>query len=36
VRLQSAKFRRKLVDGIYAGVLDYAKRQGWLSQVAGK
>ena len=36
VRLQSRKFRRKLVDGIYAGVIDYAKRQGWLSEVAGK
>jgi N-acetylmuramoyl-L-alanine amidase len=36
VRLQSARFRRKLVDGVYAGILDYAKRQGWLSQVAGQ
>jgi N-acetylmuramoyl-L-alanine amidase len=30
-KLQSKKYRRRLVDGVYAGVLDYAKRQGWLS-----
>lgn len=34
-KLQSKKFRRKLVDGVYAGILDYAKRQGWLAG-AGK
>ncbi len=36
VRLQSPRFRRKLVDGVYAGILDYAKRQGWLSEVAAQ
>lgn len=30
-KLESKKYRRKLTDGIYAGILDYAKRQGWLS-----
>ncbi len=34
-KLQSIKYRRKLVDGVYAGILDYAKRQGWLAG-AGK
>lgn len=29
--IESRKFRRKLVEGLYAGVLDYAKRQGWIS-----
>ncbi len=39
VKLESGRFRRRLVDGVYAGILDYAKRQGWLStaeQVTGK
>lgn len=31
-RLGSAQFRRKIVDGLYAGVVDYAKRRGWLTQ----
>ena len=30
-KLQSKKYRRKLVDGVYAGILDYAKRQGWTA-----
>jgi len=34
-KLESAKYRRRLVDGVYAGILDYAKRQGWLTG-AGK
>jgi N-acetylmuramoyl-L-alanine amidase len=33
-KLQAKKYRRRLVDGVYAGILDYAKRVGWLS--AGK
>lgn len=28
-RLQSKRFRRKLVEGIYAGVLDFAQRRHW-------
>lgn len=31
-RLQSRRFRRKMVDGLYAGVLDYSRRQGWLKR----
>jgi N-acetylmuramoyl-L-alanine amidase len=34
VKLESKKYRRKIVDGVYAGVLDYAKRQGWMKEVA--
>jgi N-acetylmuramoyl-L-alanine amidase len=30
-KLQSKKYRRKLVDGVYAGILAYAKRQGWTT-----
>lgn len=30
-RLESKKFRRKIVDGVYGGILDYAKRSGWMS-----
>lgn len=30
-KLESRRFRRRLVDGVYAGVLDYAKRQGWTA-----
>ncbi|MBI4376195.1 MAG: N-acetylmuramoyl-L-alanine amidase [Elusimicrobia bacterium] len=30
-RLGSRRFRRKLTDGIYAGILDFAKRQGWTA-----
>src|SRR5262249_9401069 len=33
-KLQSKKYRRKLVDGVYAGILDFAKRQGWTAGVA--
>ncbi len=29
-KLESKKYRRKIVDGVYAGVLDYARRQGWV------
>lgn len=28
-KLESRRFRRKLVDGLYAGILEFAKRQGW-------
>ena len=28
-KLQSAKYRRKIVEGLYAGILDYARRKGW-------
>jgi len=31
-RLRSAKYRRRIVDGLYAGVLAYAGRQGWLTR----
>lgn len=33
-KLESKKYRRKIVDGVYAGVLDYARRQGWMKEVA--
>ncbi|MFA6002870.1 MAG: N-acetylmuramoyl-L-alanine amidase [Elusimicrobiota bacterium] len=29
-KLQTKRYRRRIVDGLYAGLLDYAKRQGWL------
>ena len=29
--LESRKFRRRIIEGLYAGVLDYAKRQGWIA-----
>ncbi|MCX5797334.1 MAG: N-acetylmuramoyl-L-alanine amidase [Elusimicrobia bacterium] len=33
-KLGSPRYRSRLVDGIYAGLVDYAKRQGWLAQSA--
>ncbi|MBI3551974.1 MAG: N-acetylmuramoyl-L-alanine amidase [Elusimicrobia bacterium] len=30
-KLESKKYRRRIVDGIYAGILDYAKREGWVA-----
>ncbi|MBI5239560.1 MAG: N-acetylmuramoyl-L-alanine amidase [Elusimicrobia bacterium] len=33
-KLQSRRYRSRLVDGIYAGLVDYAKRQGWLQKGA--
>jgi N-acetylmuramoyl-L-alanine amidase len=27
--LQSKKFRKRLIDGIYAGILDFGKVKGW-------
>ncbi|MDD5629012.1 MAG: N-acetylmuramoyl-L-alanine amidase, partial [Elusimicrobia bacterium] len=35
-KLGSRRYRGRLIDGIYAGLLDYAKRQGWLAQSAGR
>lgn len=29
IKLESKRFRRRLVDGLYAGILEFAKRQGW-------
>ena len=29
-KLGTQAYRRRLLDGVYAGILDYAKRQGWL------
>ncbi len=29
-KLGTQAYRRRLLDGVYAGLLDYAKRQGWL------
>ncbi|PCI37753.1 MAG: hypothetical protein COB53_05700, partial [Elusimicrobia bacterium] len=29
-KLQSKKYRRKLVEGMYAGILDFARRKDWL------
>jgi len=34
-KLGSRRYRSLLIDGIYAGLLDYAKRQGWLEKSAG-
>ncbi len=31
IKIESKRYRRRLVDGLYAGVLDYAKRQGWVT-----
>ena len=31
-RLESKKFRRKIIDGLYAGILDYAKRQACMAE----
>ncbi len=31
-KLTTARYRRRLVDGIYAGLLDYAKRRHWLEK----
>lgn len=30
-KLESRRFRRKLVDGLYAGILEFSKRQGWTA-----
>jgi N-acetylmuramoyl-L-alanine amidase len=29
-KLESRRFRRKLLDGLYGGIVDFAKRQGWM------
>jgi N-acetylmuramoyl-L-alanine amidase len=34
-KLESKRYRRKLVGGVYAGVLDYARRRGWLKEQGG-
>lgn len=31
-KLDSKRYRRRLVEGIHAGVLDYARRRGWLER----
>ena len=31
-KLGSRRYRSRLLDGIYAGLVDYAKRQGWLEK----
>ena len=33
-KLGSRRYRSRLVDGIYAGLVDYAKREGWLQASA--
>jgi N-acetylmuramoyl-L-alanine amidase len=33
-KLGSRRYRSRLVDGIYAGLVDFAKRQGWLEKSA--
>ena len=30
-KLESRKYRRRIIDGIYAGILDFAKREGWTA-----
>ena len=34
-KLQSRKYRRKIVEGIYAGIVEYAKRKGWRRHSGG-
>jgi N-acetylmuramoyl-L-alanine amidase len=31
-KLGSRRYRSRIVDGIYAGLLDYAQRRGWLKK----
>jgi N-acetylmuramoyl-L-alanine amidase len=31
-KLETRRYRRRIVDGVYAGLIDFAKRQGWLGQ----
>ncbi|MFH1723398.1 MAG: N-acetylmuramoyl-L-alanine amidase [Elusimicrobiota bacterium] len=33
-KLQSKKYRRKIVEGLYAGILEFAQRKGWRGGVA--
>ncbi|MBI5629647.1 MAG: N-acetylmuramoyl-L-alanine amidase [Elusimicrobia bacterium] len=35
-KLESRKFRRKIVDGVYAGLVEYSKRQGWFANSEGE
>ena len=35
-KLGSRRYRSRLVDGIYAGLVDYSKRQGWLEKSAAR
>jgi len=35
-KLETRRYRRRIVDGLYAGLVDYAKRQGWLDQGPGR
>jgi N-acetylmuramoyl-L-alanine amidase len=31
-KLRTARYRRRMVDGVYAGILEYAKRRHWLEK----
>jgi N-acetylmuramoyl-L-alanine amidase len=33
-KLGSRRYRSRIVDGVYAGLVDFAKRQGWLEKSA--
>jgi len=33
-KLESEKYRRKIVAGIYAGVVEYSRRKGWSTEEA--
>jgi N-acetylmuramoyl-L-alanine amidase len=35
-KLESKKFRRKIAEGLYAGILDFARRKDWLETKGGK
>lgn len=35
-KLQSDKYREKIVEGVYAGVLDFARRKAWVSGTAAR
>lgn len=34
-KLESKRYRRRIVDGVYAGILDYARRRDWLGKAEG-
>ena len=33
-KLESSRYRRRIIDGLYAGLIDHAKSQGWLQEGA--
>ncbi|HAH07603.1 MAG TPA: hypothetical protein DCM05_13965 [Elusimicrobia bacterium] len=35
-KLESKKYRRKIAEGLYAGILEFARRKDWLERKGGK